>query len=165
VPSRRTVLTACSACLCFIAGCPVWDSSPDIPRETRILDARTTIEPGAYEAWYLPERIDGASLTPEDGYYQFSYEFVVEEGPGVMVATTTSDELERRRKTDGPYRVWVETRTEGKRGATSKQMPIDLLELLVVDTRSLDAGKQPDPDSTTVRIQAYLSSPDRGSRN
>jgi len=152
------MLITCSASICLTAGCLAWDSPPDIPRDSQILDERTTIEKGAYQAWSLSERIDSASVPPQDGVYHFSYEFVVEEGPEIMVATTTSDQLERRDEI-GDYRVWQSTRTTGQQGAVSEQLSEEFLSVLVVDNQSLDSEtSEPPRDSATVRIQAYLSS-------
>lgn len=158
IPSRRKMLLACSASICLTAGCLTWDSPPDIPRDSQILDERTTIDQGAYQAWSLSERISSASVPSQDRVYLFSYEFVVEEGPEIMVATTTSDQLERRAEI-GDYRVWQSTRTTSQQGALSKQLSKEFLSVLVADNQSLDSETSEQArDSATVRIQAYLSS-------
>lgn len=160
MPSRRRFITACSAGVCLTAGCLGALSSPDIPRETQLLDEEVTIEPGGYRAWHLSERIDSASFTPIDDPPIFSYEFVVKDGPAVVVAATLSDELERRAETGGQYQMWSGTRSEGQRGATSEPIATELLEVLVVDNQYVGSKTPtPDRDPATVRVRAYLSPP------
>ncbi len=135
MPSRRRFVTACSAGIWLITGCLGTISQPDIPRETQILDEQATIEPGAYQEWPLSDRIDNSTFTPKDENPIFSYEFVVRDGPAMVVAATTSEELKRRAETGGQYRIWGGTRSEGQRGATSEPMPTELLEVLVADNQ------------------------------
>ena len=160
MPSRRGFITACSAGVCLTAGCLGPLSSPDIPRESQLLDEEVTIKPGGYQAWPLAERIDNVSFTPVDDSPIFSYEFVVKDGPAVVVAATLDDELERRAETGGRYPMWGGTRSEGQRGATSDPTPTELLEVLVVDNQYMGSKTPtPDRDPATVRVQAYLSPP------
>jgi len=157
MPSRRKVIIGCSAGMWLTPGCLGDRSPPDIPRETQILDEEATIEPGAYQAWSLTERIDSTSFTSNDETPTFSYEFVVNEGPAVSLAATTTEDLDRRRE-GGESRIWGGTRTEGKRGGTSERIPKGYLEVLVADNQDLDSQTQTsDRDPATVHVQAYLS--------
>jgi hypothetical protein len=135
MPSRRRFVTACIAGIWLITGCLGTITQPDIPRETQILDEQATIEPGAYQEWPLSDHIDNSTFTPKDENPIFSYEFIVRDGPAVVVAATTSEELKRRAETGGQYRIWGGTRSEGQRGATSEPMPTELLEVLVADNQ------------------------------
>lgn len=161
MPSRRRVIIGSSAGMWLTAGCLGNISSPDIPRETQILDERATIEPGAYQAWSLTERIDSTSFTSTDETPIFSYEFVVNEGPAVSLAATTTEDLDRRRE-GGEFRIWGGTRTEGKRGGTSERIPTRYLEVLVADNQDADSQTPtPDRDPATIHVQAYSVAPNR----
>lgn len=163
MPSRRRFVTACSAGISLITGCLGTISQPDIPRETQILNEQVTIEPGDYQEWPLSNRIDDSTFISKDENPIFSYEFVVSDGPAVVVAATTNDELKRRAETGGQYRMWGGTRSEGRRGATSEPMPTELLEVLVADNQYMGSKTPtPDRDPATVHVQAYLSTPKQG---
>lgn len=128
-------------------------------RRRFLTNERTTIDSGEYHVWTLSEPISSASLPSDDDVYIFSYEFVVEQGPAIVLAATTSDSL-KRRETDGHYRVWGGTRTQGQQGATSKSMPKALLELLVADNQYIGSETPPpNRSAATVHVQAYISTP------
>lgn len=157
MPSRRRVITACSAGVWLTAGCLGDITSPDIPRETQILDEQVTIAPGTYQSWPLEERIDSTSFTDEGEPPIFSYEFTVVEGPVVTVFATMTEDLDGRTE-DSEYRYWMGTLTEGKRGATSARIGLGLLQVLVADNGGISSQTATqDRDPATIHAQAYLS--------
>ena len=128
--------------------------------DEQILDARTTVDVGAYHAWDLEARVRNASVTPVDDSYVFSYTFTVDRGPPVTLAVTTTEALQRRADRDGQYKEFTVTRSHGRRGAVSERISVNFLERFVVDHQYIGpATSTPDRLPATVHVQAYLSRP------
>jgi hypothetical protein len=160
--TRRRVLVRCGSLgAVATAGCLDAITAPDIPREHRLLDTRTTVAAGGYRAWSLGKRMSDATTTPVDEGYVFSYEFTVERGPAVSIAVTDAEELDRRERTAGQYQVFSGTRAHGREGAATERMARDHLDLLVVDNQYI-GPETPATDraAAIVHVRAYLSTGD-----
>lgn len=160
MPSRRRFLAACGAGIGVTGGCLSAVTRPDIPRERKILQEQTTVEPGSYHGWSISERVREASLSPVDGAYIFSHEFIVEQGPAVTVAVTSPESAERAR-TGADYKVLAATKARGRQGHASEPLSVDWLEVLGIANPYIGPGTPaPDRSEASVQVKAYLSRPE-----